>query len=128
MIDEIDGFDPDVDSSTEFISELEKLHIVDTNNSDLVKILRIEEMLGDKAYRDAWFDRFRSECDDLMASTMSRTEFEDLVTPPMEGDLFGTTSRSSIGARLTELKELLDRGLISEAQFDDKRSKLIDEL
>jgi len=128
LIDEIDGFDPDVESPSEFMRELGMVRLVETDPSDLKRILEIEQIIDDSDYRDAWFDRFKSECDDLMASTISGTEFENDEPSPVAGDSLGTANPRSLSSRLAELKDLFDRGLISEAQFDEKRSKLIDEL
>ena len=55
-------------------------------------------------------------------------EFKDLVQEQINNLQNGESTSSSPAARIRELKGLLDDGIISQKEFDEKKSKLMKEI
>jgi len=124
MIDVVESFDPDKLSVDDLIEELSDCRVGQTDLEDLMNVVNIGTSLRGESLSE-WTRGFLGTLRTLFGPNSS----DDRET---EGGNFEENSADSSvlssAARLGEIADLLNQGLISEVEFESKRQEIIDQI
>lgn len=136
LVDVIENSEDDLNEVDNFRRDLLLAGSRKSSSTDLRAVLEFGKEVNSSDFQEQWRESFFSSVRSFAVNRVLNQEIEEIdiediedieeIEPQLEWTRVSESEVNSIASRLSQLEDLLSRGLISQSEYEDKRKQIID--
>jgi hypothetical protein len=132
LVDVIEISEDDLNEVDNFRHDLLKSRSRKSSSTDLRTVLEYGKEVNSSDFQEQWREFFFSTVRALAVNRVLKQKIEEIeideIDPQLELARVSESEVNSIASRLSQLEDLLSKGLISQSEYESKRKQIIEQI